>query len=264
MEDAIMSEGMVNAVVFDLYGTLVDIATDEQSPEFWEQFSRDLRRQGIDAEATSLRLLYTRLCEEAVERVGGEGFILEGVFERLLGALVRKPTEYGVTQLAERFRSLSIKSLTIRPYSKPLLATLIQSRCKTALASNTEAIFTRFDLRQCGLDSYFDAIVLSSDVGMRKPDPRLFHLVLSRLEVSEDRAVFIGDTFEDDILGAQQAGLRSLFVNPRGATFGSRQLLASPRVIGVLPSLASIEQGLQDLGWRQPNHSEVVAVSNRE
>jgi putative hydrolase of the HAD superfamily len=259
-----MRFGAVGAVIFDLYGTLVDIATDEQSPELWERLAQELSGSGIDAEAASLRSLYTRLCEDALERGGAEGFILEDVFERLLSELGREPAGNDVTQLAERFRSLSTKSLTIREYSKPLLAMLIRSGCKTALASNTESLLTRFDLRQCGLDSYFDAILLSSDVGMKKPDPRLFRLILGRLEVGKELAVFIGDNLEEDIFGAQKAGMRSLFVNPHGPAFGAQKLVTSPQVIGVFPSLSSIEQGLHEFGWRQPKMLDVAVIPNSE
>ncbi len=238
----------VRAVVFDLYGTVVDIETDEESREFWERLARHLEAQGIRTAAAPLRARYRQLCEAAA-REGSEGFILEEIFERFSQGLGMEARSDRGAPFAETFRSLSIKSLAVRPYAKPLLAELARSGCKAALVSNTEAIFTRFDLRRCGLANSFDAIVLSSEAGLKKPDARIFHLALRRLDEDEVHAVFVGDNPVEDIQGAQHAGLRSLFVNPEGPDFVAEQLLPTPRVIGVFPSLDSIERGLRDLGW---------------
>ena len=52
---------------------------------------------------------------------------------------------------------------------------------------------------------FFDAIVISSDFGFRKPDPRLFHIALAILNTPASEAVYIGNSYETDILGAKAA-----------------------------------------------------------
>jgi len=57
------------------------------------------------------------------------------------------------------------------------------------------------------LENFFDALVISSDYGFRKPDPRLFHVALAALDVSASEAAYIGNKYETDLVGAKEAGL---------------------------------------------------------
>ncbi|MBI2369292.1 MAG: HAD family hydrolase [Deltaproteobacteria bacterium] len=66
--------------------------------------------------------------------------------------------------------------------------------------------------REFRLAPLLDVVVDSQAVGLRKPDPRIFHLALARLAVEPDRALFVGDSFERDILGARSAGLWTAWV----------------------------------------------------
>jgi HAD superfamily hydrolase (TIGR01549 family) len=63
----------------------------------------------------------------------------------------------------------------------------------------------RLDLRR-----YFDAVLFSSEIGWRKPDPRIFAEVLARMALPVTSVWFVGDDWEADIKGAQQAGMRAL------------------------------------------------------
>ena len=63
-----------------------------------------------------------------------------------------------------------------------------------------------------GLDKLVDFIVCSSEAGMRKPDPRIFHIALHRAGVSPGAAVHVGDQVEDDVRGAERMGIRPVLV----------------------------------------------------
>jgi putative hydrolase of the HAD superfamily len=63
-----------------------------------------------------------------------------------------------------------------------------------------------------GLRGYFDPIVISAEVGLRKPNPRIFQRVLDAWQLPSAQVVMIGDTLGADILGAQLAGLRNVCV----------------------------------------------------
>ena len=62
-----------------------------------------------------------------------------------------------------------------------------------------------------GIRSRFGAVVVSGDIGIHKPDAGIFHACLSALNVAPDRAVYVGDHFENDVLGAQGAGMRAIW-----------------------------------------------------
>ena len=69
-----------------------------------------------------------------------------------------------------------------------------------------------------GLDSAFDAVVISGEVGATKPDPAIFEVALDRLGMSERRehVWHVGDSLTSDVAGAVAAGLSSVWVNRSG------------------------------------------------
>jgi len=63
-----------------------------------------------------------------------------------------------------------------------------------------------------GLDALVDFIVASSEAGVRKPDPHIFHVALHRAGVSPGQAVHVGDQVEDDVRGAERMGIRPVLL----------------------------------------------------
>ncbi|MGH7705991.1 MAG: HAD family hydrolase, partial [Candidatus Dormibacteria bacterium] len=68
----------------------------------------------------------------------------------------------------------------------------------------------REQLERLEVAQYFDATVFSSEIGWRKPDPRIFRELLSRLGLSAAEVWFVGDEWEADIEGAEAAGMRAI------------------------------------------------------
>jgi HAD superfamily hydrolase (TIGR01549 family) len=62
---------------------------------------------------------------------------------------------------------------------------------------------------------YFDEIVISSDEGFIKPHPEIFRLTLARCKLTPDEGVFVGDTYQQDIIGAKGVGLKTVWLNNR-------------------------------------------------
>jgi len=67
-----------------------------------------------------------------------------------------------------------------------------------------------------GLGAHIDFIIDSSEVGVEKPDPRIFALGLARAGVEASEAVYVGDLYSVDVLGARTAGLAAVLIDPRG------------------------------------------------
>lgn len=67
-----------------------------------------------------------------------------------------------------------------------------------------------------GIARFFDEVLISGAVGLRKPNPRLFEILLGRLAVGAEAALMIGNNLESDIEGAQRAGMRAVWVNRSG------------------------------------------------
>lgn len=75
----------------------------------------------------------------------------------------------------------------------------------------------RAALRRVELDSYFERIYASSTLGIAKPSPAFFDTVVRDCGVVPGESVNIGDTFDKDIVGAKQAGLRAVWYNWKNA-----------------------------------------------
>ena len=94
------------------------------------------------------------------------------------------------------------------------------------------------DVRRLGLADYFKFALCAEDIGIAKPDSRLFHEALQRGGTVAERAVHIGDHPGDDIAGAQQAGLRAIWYNPAGKVWEAERLPdAEIRSLTELPAL---------------------------
>jgi putative hydrolase of the HAD superfamily len=75
-----------------------------------------------------------------------------------------------------------------------------------------------------GIAPFFDAIVLSARSGYAKPDPLIFRAAVEKLAASTSEALHVGDSEEEDVRGAEAAGLRALLVVRRGLAAGPGQI----------------------------------------
>lgn len=200
-----------SAVIFDLYGTLVDVRVDENRPDFWENLASEFLGVERNVYGDALGNAYARLIQEEAMR-GDEGFLLDKVFANLLRELGISPTRDNLGRFAHQFRKHSIIRLVKKPYTDQLLQDIRQSHYKLGLLSNTEALLTAYDLRKLELEDRFDAIALSSSLGFKKPDREAFDGIRRLLGVDANQCVFVGDNFDDDIAGARNAGIDAVFL----------------------------------------------------
>ena len=91
---------------------------------------------------------------------------------------------------------------------------------RTAVISNSNGTVADI-LTYLGLAADLEFIIDSSKVGVEKPDPRIFHLALERAGLEPDEAVYVGDLYSIDVVGARAAGMRAILMDP-GACWGSR------------------------------------------
>jgi putative hydrolase of the HAD superfamily len=73
-------------------------------------------------------------------------------------------------------------------------------------------------MQTAGIDKYFDALILSEDIGVNKPDSRLYAHAMERTASNPQESLMIGDMFDTDIVGAANFGIDSIYYNPKGKT----------------------------------------------
>jgi putative hydrolase of the HAD superfamily len=71
-------------------------------------------------------------------------------------------------------------------------------------------------LNRAGLIGYFDHLVISCEVGCKKPDARIFNLALAKAGVNGRECLYVGDNYYDDALGSRKVGMQSLIINRFG------------------------------------------------
>jgi HAD superfamily hydrolase (TIGR01509 family) len=93
-----------------------------------------------------------------------------------------------------------------------LLAALRARDLQLAVVSNADGRVPAA-LAASGLDRHFATIIDSHLVGVEKPDPRIFHLALDALGVPAAEALFVGDIYEIDVVGARRAGMDAVLID---------------------------------------------------
>ncbi len=91
----------------------------------------------------------------------------------------------------------------------------LQSRSRLAIVSNSMSNVARQALKRFHLEQYFEAVVISRDIGIRKPDPEIFHFALNALGIEGSKAMHVGDSLKEDVHGGKNAGLTTIWINPR-------------------------------------------------
>jgi len=120
-----------------------------------------------------------------------------------------KPKQLLVDSLVHMWDNMQL-NVTLFPDVAPILEKL-KVKYKIALLSNTEC-FSIKEFKEKGFGKYFDYTAFSCEIGLLKPDPKVFRLVLDKLGVKGDEAVMVGDNYQDDVLAAEKVGMRAILL----------------------------------------------------
>jgi len=90
----------------------------------------------------------------------------------------------------------------------------IKKQVKVGIITNGSVERQKAKIFHTNLDHCFDTIIISDEVGWRKPDKRIFEFALNRLHVNPEDTLFVGDDLEKDIGGCQQANIKGIWFNP--------------------------------------------------
>lgn len=206
--------------VFDLYGTLVDIRTDEGTPELWQRMARYYALHGAAYEPQALRARFFALVSQMEKSAplrqdaheAHPEIEIERVFARLFEDAGVACGERLARESALRFRRLSTEYIRLYPGAKELIDSLRAAGRRVYLLSNAQAVFTLEEMAHLGMEGWFDGVVLSSREGVRKPDKRLFDVLFARFGIEAKDCVMIGNDGVCDIAGAKAAGMRTIYI----------------------------------------------------
>lgn len=118
--------------------------------------------------------------------------------------------------LAETFSTQRRKLQRLMPDARETL-TRLSPKYRIGLLTNGAPDLQREKLLNSGLEPLLQAVAISGEHDIGKPEPEIFHRLLSELDVSASEAVMVGNSLERDILGAQNAGITSVWLKVAGS-----------------------------------------------
>jgi len=223
----------VNAVIFDLFDTL--LLLEDLEPHYepcMRKMHRFLFKKGVDVSYDDFRRAYSdirdRFYSESLKSLEEPHFNV-----RVAQTLEKLGYSFRVSDVAVMGATMSFADefmCHVQP-DKDAIYVLqeLHKKYKLGLISN-------FGIPECGrkllevfgLKEYFDFIVISAEVNQRKPSPKIFKNALQRLGVDASRAVFVGDTLDLDVIGAQSVGMKTVLIKRKS---NGEDTVAGPDIV---------------------------------
>lgn len=207
-----------DAVLLDLGGTLV-----EMTPSVEEVFANTLERHGRadigrEAIAEAVRRAelnfdedFARMDEHTENDVWDryDDFVFD-----MIG--FNGDREAARREMAEDFRRIvpEPKNWVAYPDTRPFLEALSKRDFKKGILSNATDL-ARKVLDNLDLSKYFDFVIISDEVKVRKPSPEIFLMAARRAKTAPGRMLYFGDKFAVDVKGAQSVGMPAILVDRR-------------------------------------------------
>lgn len=179
----------VKAIVFDLWNTLSYNEGMNPAVAIMEEFNitdiKILEESFMKKKFPSINEAMSNLCRHA------------GI----------EPNKKNLQRMQEIWMNSGIKTKIFEDVI-PVLKEL-KREYKLGLISNTDCYYLDFFK---DLFMMFDSVSLSCDVGLLKPDPEIFKLIVNRLGVKPEEAIMIGDNLKDDVEGAKSIGMEAILI----------------------------------------------------
>ncbi|TDA67182.1 MAG: HAD family hydrolase [Clostridia bacterium] len=206
----------IKGLLFDVHDTIVDkggsaaleCALDEAAA-FWEE-------AGYPEAAAGYKKVWRDCILRGREILAqGREFSFEE-WHRQIFAGLGIPYSYELAvRLNDRFmRGFAGRTRPI-PGAAEVLGRLAR-QYRLGVVSNSMAENTLIDLARTGLRQYFHVLIISSQVGYRKPHPVIYLAALQAMNVAPEEVVFVGDNWEEDVVGPKEHGMQAIWLKPAG------------------------------------------------
>lgn len=217
---------MYNNYIFDLYGTLVDIKTNESKLSLYKNLAAFMTLQGAPYMTNELKSAYKKHCARVrdfyfkfnchnhPEITANE---IEIDIKHVIVALYKDkgitPTDDMIKTWGMLFRSLSTDYFKLYDGVEKMLDTLHSKGKRVFLLSNAQRLFTEPEILALGLEKKLDSIFISSDIGFMKPSKYFYDSLFEQVKISKGDSVMIGNDAMADCMGAHNYGIDSMYVH---------------------------------------------------
>ncbi|MGN0470201.1 MAG: HAD family hydrolase [Acutalibacteraceae bacterium] len=228
---------MYKNYIFDLYGTLVDINTNERKASLWKNMTNIYAMYGAKYTTSEFKKKYFAYTDDEIKKIPTDKYTtnpepqIEYVFQRLF-------TEKGVEcdmelakNIGKTFRALSLTYVKLYDGVIELFEAIRKNGGKIYLLSNAQRIFTEPEIRMLGIYDMFDDIMISSDEGCAKPDVKFYKRIMEKHSLKPEESIMIGNDCTTDIKGSHDAGLDSLYLHTNISPEIKGELLAKYQIM---------------------------------
>ncbi len=189
----------IKAVIFDLDNTILDRTST------FSNFTNSLLKTYFD-HLDSTKELFDRIIYLDQDGYKDKSELFSELIEEL--PWKAKPQ---ITELLDFYSMEYVKSAVLRKQAREVV---IHSRkkYKTGLITNGKTSIQYGKIDQLGIRNDFDLIIVSEEVGIKKPDPRIFEMAINKLELRPEECIYIGDHPINDIDGAARIGMETVWI----------------------------------------------------
>ncbi len=205
----------IDAIGFDLFNTLI-MAQDGALEEASRRLLRSLRQNGFGFDSEVFRQTYRQealRCIKWARNVGQEthnSLWISAALQKLGYAV--QPEDPSISQTVEAYFSAFRDYCRLIPGTHEMLSAL-KTHYRLGLLSNfTHAPAAEDLIDHLGLRPFFEAVVISGAVGVRKPNPVIFDHLVYALQVEKTHLLYVGDDPDSDVSGAIAAGIRPVWM----------------------------------------------------
>jgi putative hydrolase of the HAD superfamily len=209
----------MKAVVFDLGHTLIDYYVDWREPEnraisdFYSVISENTDE--LPDKSVFVKTIVHELDNARRKR---RVEMIEIPLHTFLGERLKQfelPFDEEMIQKGlEIFYGALLEHRKLIPGTLEMLHNIKENGYRVGLISDVAwglpSYFPKRDMVFYKLDVYFDNLVFSTDVGLRKPNPKIFQIALENLGIEAQEAVYVGNNLQADIKGAHDSGLKAV------------------------------------------------------
>lgn len=211
---------MYKNIIFDLYGTLVSIKTNESKHWLWKNMSAFYTYSGCRYTSAELKKAYMHEVKKLQQKCESNfpEIDIGEVFAQLYVKKGTQPSKECIELTARAFRILSTNFINVYNGVPQLLNSLHKSGKNIYLLTNAQRLFTVPELQALSLYDKFDGMVISSDIGCCKPDSNIFKFLIQKYNLNTEECVMIGNDADCDIAGANSVGIKSIYVKSELST----------------------------------------------